>query len=479
MKKLLTILLIVSFGTVHAQFTNTVVVGSPTTLFKSKGGVGADSALVVINSFPDTATANYSVVSKVNSIIRVGSNYFFRTLVPPKWVQFSTGSTGTYMAVADTATMLVNYYNKTAASSTFVPKTVTVAGYPLSSNITLSTLTAGGYTNGVTYNGSSAVSIIPDTSSYKLATKTDIRNSPNWDVAYNGRLASLTTTGTSGAATLVSNVLNVPTYTLSGLGGQPLENQRLSTTDNVVFNSITKSGATASNFLMGDGSTAVVGNGVSLSGGALSLGSSLTSDVAIASSGYQLTFNGGTTVALGSNNIPFRSTSYLTATGSEAVQLATTGVYGGLHIDIVSGSFTPFGTSKHAALSGTVYKTSGGNYSGILPAVFGTLEFSGTGNVTTAAAIRAYRPELTALATYTGTITNAVGVYIDDIGASSVVGQITNKYAIYQVGTSDINLFSGKVMLTGLPTYADNTAASSLPTGQVYKTSTGVLMVKY
>jgi hypothetical protein len=33
---------------------------------------------------------------------------------------------------------------------------------------------------------------------------------------------TLTTTGSSGSATLVSNTLNVPTYTLSGLGGQPL-----------------------------------------------------------------------------------------------------------------------------------------------------------------------------------------------------------------------------------------------------------------
>lgn len=33
---------------------------------------------------------------------------------------------------------------------------------------------------------------------------------------------SLTTTGSSGASTLIGGVLNVPTYTLSGLGGQPL-----------------------------------------------------------------------------------------------------------------------------------------------------------------------------------------------------------------------------------------------------------------
>lgn len=41
----------------------------------------------------------------------------------------------------------------------------------------------------------------------------------NWNTAYTNRITSLTTTGTFGAATLISNVLNIPNYTLSGLGG--------------------------------------------------------------------------------------------------------------------------------------------------------------------------------------------------------------------------------------------------------------------
>jgi hypothetical protein len=44
----------------------------------------------------------------------------------------------------------------------------------------------------------------------------------NFNTAYTNRITSLTTTGSSGASTLSSNVLNVPTYTLVGLGGQPL-----------------------------------------------------------------------------------------------------------------------------------------------------------------------------------------------------------------------------------------------------------------
>ena len=46
-----------------------------------------------------------------------------------------------------------------------------------------------------------------------------ISSSGNWNNAYTNRITSLTTTGNSGASTLSSNVLNIPNYTLSGLGG--------------------------------------------------------------------------------------------------------------------------------------------------------------------------------------------------------------------------------------------------------------------
>ena len=49
-----------------------------------------------------------------------------------------------------------------------------------------------------------------------------IASSANWNTAYNNRITSLTTTGSSGPATLVSHVLNIPNYTLSSLGGVPL-----------------------------------------------------------------------------------------------------------------------------------------------------------------------------------------------------------------------------------------------------------------
>ena len=120
MKYILTILLIVELGTANAQFINTTTVGSNTTMFKSKGGIGADSAIVFLNSFPDTTTANFSVISKYNSIIRIGTAYWYRTLAPNKWNPFASGITGSFLFISDTAAMLSNYYNKTAADGRFV-----------------------------------------------------------------------------------------------------------------------------------------------------------------------------------------------------------------------------------------------------------------------------------------------------------------------------------------------------------------------
>lgn len=48
-----------------------------------------------------------------------------------------------------------------------------------------------------------------------------ISSSANWNTAYTNRITSLTTTGSSGASTLSSNTLNIPTYTATGIGAVP------------------------------------------------------------------------------------------------------------------------------------------------------------------------------------------------------------------------------------------------------------------
>jgi hypothetical protein len=77
----------------------------------------------------------------------------------------------------------------------------------------------------------------------KAITTTNISN---WNTAYTNRIASLTTTGTSGAATLSSNTLNIPNYTLAGLGYAVPTLQQVTTAGNTTTNAITVGGVTSS-----------------------------------------------------------------------------------------------------------------------------------------------------------------------------------------------------------------------------------------
>jgi microcystin-dependent protein len=91
--------------------------------------------------------------------------------------------------------------NGTAGSGTVtsvamtVPTGLSVSGSPITTSGTLAVTLTAGYS-------------IPTTASQT-----------NWGTAYTNRITSLTVTGSSGAATLSSNTLNIPTYTLAGLGG--------------------------------------------------------------------------------------------------------------------------------------------------------------------------------------------------------------------------------------------------------------------
>lgn len=81
--------------------------------------------------------------------------------------------------------------------SASVPSGFAISGSPITSSGTLAITFTAGYS-------------LPTTASQT-----------NWDTAYNNRITSLTTTGSSGASTLSANTLNIPTYTLAGLGGVP------------------------------------------------------------------------------------------------------------------------------------------------------------------------------------------------------------------------------------------------------------------
>lgn len=305
---------------------------------------------------------------------------------------------------------------------------------------------------------------------------------------------TLTTTGTSGAATLIGNTLNIPQYTggsgtvtsasvvsANGFGGS------VATATTTPAITITTS---VTGILKGNGtavSAAIAGtdyqipitasNGMSYSSGTVTLGGSLTNNTTITGGTYYMAFL-GSIGTLNQSNTPFSAASTITTTGTETAQYIMSGVSGALVVNNAS-TFTPYTSSKHGAISGSVYKDSAGNWAGPLNAIYGCVQVAGTGNVTTTVAIRAYKVDLTSGRTFGGTITNAVGVYIDDISTSDVSASITNRYSIYQIGASDVNYLNGFLRMENLPVYADNAAASSLPPGTFYRTATGEVKVRY
>ena len=110
----------------------------------------------------------------------------------------ASASTSGFLSSTDWNT----FNNKGSGSGTVTSVAMTM---PLGLSVSGSPITTSG-TFGITLT---AGYVIPSTTS-----------TSEWDIAYTNRITSLTTTGSSGSATLASNVLNIPTYTLVGLGGQ-------------------------------------------------------------------------------------------------------------------------------------------------------------------------------------------------------------------------------------------------------------------
>jgi hypothetical protein len=120
---------------------------------------------------------------------------------------------GTTFDLAANRTFTVGSVTSVALS---VPTGLSISGSPITSSGTLAITLTSGYS-------------IPTTASQT-----------NWDTAYTNRITSLTTTGTSGAATLIGNVLNIPQYAGGGGGGTVTS---VASGNGMNFTTITSSGS--------------------------------------------------------------------------------------------------------------------------------------------------------------------------------------------------------------------------------------------
>jgi hypothetical protein len=132
-----------------------------------------------------------------------------------------TNATPAPTRLAGNITTTKQYLSQTGTGTvSAAPAWATIAG----ADITGAALTSVNDTNvTITLGGTPATALLRAASITLGWTGTladgRIASATNWNTAYTNRITSLTTTGSSGAATLVSNVLNIPNYTLAGLGG--------------------------------------------------------------------------------------------------------------------------------------------------------------------------------------------------------------------------------------------------------------------
>jgi len=159
------------------------------------------------------------------------------------------------------------------------------------------TLTINGTTYDLTANRTWSIdSMVYPAAGIALSTGTAwgtsiTNNSADWNTAYASRISSLTTTGSSGSATLISNVLNVPTYTLAGLGGQPLSTNLTSLSGLTYVSSAFVKMTGAGTFTL---DTTAYGTGTVTSVAALTLGTTgtdLSSTVADSTTNPVITLN--------------------------------------------------------------------------------------------------------------------------------------------------------------------------------------------
>jgi hypothetical protein len=235
------------------------------------------------------------------------------------------------------------------------------------------------------------------------------------------------------------------------------------------------------------GGASAADNGLSLSGTTVQLGGPLIQNTSIdfAAAAYSLSFINDATVFMGSGSTDGLSTleviagptKTFAATFENTLTLGTSNsstmgidlfVSGGTQTDAstsiktaVYGQFIMEATGTitlntgpevaYAGVLGLVYKSNSGNVASgnIISGGTFTAFASDTGNVAQwASIVTAGIYESPVGAHYTGTVTDYYGIYQRDLSAGTYASNITNKYAIFQEGSTMLNSFSTAVVVT-------------------------------
>jgi hypothetical protein len=107
--------------------------------------------------------------------------------------------------------------------------------------------------------------------------------------------------------------------------------------------------------------------------------------------------------------------------------------------------------STYTGLYAAMSKSGAGNVSAnLLTAAYFGVFAADAGNISDIASLRLAAPEQASTfgANYSGTITNFYALYFNDVNSAALSAHITNKYNIFQAGSTGLNSFSTAVVVT-------------------------------
>jgi predicted heme/steroid binding protein len=175
-------------------------------------------SVVSVNGFTGAVTLTTSNITE-------GTNLYFTDSRARSAISLTTtGNSGASTYDNGTGVLNVPQYTLSGLGGVPTTRTLTINGtaFDLSADRTWSvgtvtSIATTGPIQGGTITGTGTISITQSGSA-----SDGYLSSTDWNTFNNKQATiSLTTTGNSGSSTLISNVLNVPTYTLAGLGGVP------------------------------------------------------------------------------------------------------------------------------------------------------------------------------------------------------------------------------------------------------------------
>ena len=197
-----------------AQFTNPLSAEHDVTIWLRKNGVDVPGSSGVVLVPAKHGSSDGHVLPSWNFLLDIVAGDYYEFV-------WSTVNTSVYISFSPAG-------NPPPSTASVVMTVTQQSGIMAGTGITaINSLTGAAQTlatngSGTDFNivssGSTHTFNLPSAS----ATNRGALSTSDWtsfNTAYTNRITSLTTTGSSGSATLTSNVLNVPTYTLSGLGG--------------------------------------------------------------------------------------------------------------------------------------------------------------------------------------------------------------------------------------------------------------------